>query len=211
VELSDTVWYRIVLSGSVTNPTVGIRLAVSGDAVAMDYGQVEDGLYATSPILTTTATVTRAFDNATVEGDRFTDFYDYGNSAFILSGEALGDNFVNAFAISLRNNTTNISRIFGRGVSGAFCRPAIGGADFVTSFGIESTNRPVKFKEVFTYGNGFASVSINGFTPTEQYNVVLPILANNLRVAGSQTFTLKSLSYIPKTYNSTAIEDWSTK
>jgi hypothetical protein len=63
VELSDTEWYRIVLSGSVTNPTVGIRIAVSGDAVAMDYGQVEDGLFVTSPILTTTATVTRARDN----------------------------------------------------------------------------------------------------------------------------------------------------
>jgi hypothetical protein len=62
VELSDTEWYRIVLSGSVTNPTVGIKIAVDGDAVAMDYGQVEDGLLATSPILTTTATATRAVD-----------------------------------------------------------------------------------------------------------------------------------------------------
>jgi hypothetical protein len=66
VELSDTEWYRIVLSGSVTNPTVGIKIAVDGDAVAMDYGQVEDGLFATSPILTTTATATRALDASSV-------------------------------------------------------------------------------------------------------------------------------------------------
>jgi hypothetical protein len=64
VDLSDTEWYRIVLSGSVTNPTVGIKIAVDGDAVAMDYGQVEDGLFVTSPILTTTATATRALDLA---------------------------------------------------------------------------------------------------------------------------------------------------
>jgi hypothetical protein len=60
VELSDAEWRRIVLSGNVTNPTVGIRLAENGDAVAMDYGQVEDGLFATTPILTTTATVARS-------------------------------------------------------------------------------------------------------------------------------------------------------
>jgi hypothetical protein len=65
VELSDTEWYRIVLSGSVTNPTVGIKIAVDGDAVAMDYGQVEDGLSVSTPILTTTSTATRAVDSAT--------------------------------------------------------------------------------------------------------------------------------------------------
>ena len=63
VDLSASEWRRIVLSGTVTNPTVGIKLAVSGDAVAMDYGQVEDGSFVTTPILTTTATATRSADN----------------------------------------------------------------------------------------------------------------------------------------------------
>jgi hypothetical protein len=39
---------------------------VSGDAVAMDYGQVEDGAFATTPILTTTSTATRSADFATM-------------------------------------------------------------------------------------------------------------------------------------------------
>jgi hypothetical protein len=71
VELSDTEWRRIVLSGTVTNPVVGIRLATSGDAVAMDFGQVEDGAWETSPILTTTASATRAVDAATMQGENF--------------------------------------------------------------------------------------------------------------------------------------------
>jgi len=71
VDLSTTEWRRIVLSGTVTNPTVGIKLAVSGDAVAMDYGQVEDGANSTTPILTTTATATRAVDVATISGEKF--------------------------------------------------------------------------------------------------------------------------------------------
>jgi hypothetical protein len=71
VDLSASEWRRIVLSGTVTNPTVGIKIAVSGDAVAMDYGQVEDGAGASSPILTTTASVTRASDVATISGVNF--------------------------------------------------------------------------------------------------------------------------------------------
>ena len=66
VDLSDTEWRRIALSGTLTNPVLGIKLATSGDAVAMDYGQVEDGLFATTPILTTTATATRAAEVATL-------------------------------------------------------------------------------------------------------------------------------------------------
>jgi hypothetical protein len=67
VDLSSTEWRRIVLSGTVTNPVVGIRLATNGDAVAMDYAQVEDGAFATTPILTTTASATRAVDSATLQ------------------------------------------------------------------------------------------------------------------------------------------------
>lgn len=56
VDLSTSEWRRIVLSGTVTNPTVGIRIVTSGDAVAMDFAQIEDGGFATSPIMTTSAT-----------------------------------------------------------------------------------------------------------------------------------------------------------
>jgi len=66
VDLSNGLWNRIVLSGTVTNPVVGIRLATNGDAVAMDYGQVEDGANATSPVLTTGATATRSSDIASL-------------------------------------------------------------------------------------------------------------------------------------------------
>jgi hypothetical protein len=77
VDLSASEWRRIVLSGTVTNPTVGIKLAVSGDAVAMDYGQVEDGAFVTSPILTTTASVTRAGESATIQDNNFRTWYNY--------------------------------------------------------------------------------------------------------------------------------------
>lgn len=85
VELSDTEWRRIVLSGTVTNPVVGVRLAVSGDAVAMDFGQVEDGLFATTPILTTTATATRASETASMSAVNFGNAHSKREMSFMAS------------------------------------------------------------------------------------------------------------------------------
>lgn len=80
VDLSNGLWNRIVLSGTVTNPAVGIRIATNGDAVALDYGQIEDGAFATTPILTTTATATRAVDAATMLGTSFTQWFSQNSS-----------------------------------------------------------------------------------------------------------------------------------
>jgi hypothetical protein len=63
VDLSTTEWRRIVLTGTLAIPAVGIRIVTSGDAVVMDFGQVEDGGFVTSPIMTTTQTATRAIDD----------------------------------------------------------------------------------------------------------------------------------------------------
>jgi hypothetical protein len=78
VDLSASEWRRIVLSGTVTNPTVGIKIATSGDAVAMDYAQVEDGAFVTTPILTTAATVVRSADVASMTGQNFVGWYQNG-------------------------------------------------------------------------------------------------------------------------------------
>lgn len=68
VDLSLYEWRRVVLSGTVTNPCVGVRLVTDGDSVAMDYAQIEDNYLAatpygaSSPILTTSSVVTRSAD-----------------------------------------------------------------------------------------------------------------------------------------------------
>jgi hypothetical protein len=47
---------------------VGFQIVTSGDKIAVDYTQNENGAFATSAIATTTASVTRAADVATVAG-----------------------------------------------------------------------------------------------------------------------------------------------
>ncbi len=53
---------------TVASGTVGIRLAVSGDVIEVDFTQGEVGPVATSPIATTSGTVTRNADQITVTG-----------------------------------------------------------------------------------------------------------------------------------------------
>jgi hypothetical protein len=95
VELSTTEWRRIVLSGTVIIPTVGVRIATSGDAVAMDFGQVEDGAFVTSPIMTTSAAggVTRSADAASMTGNNFDGWMSEfgtitGNHLYFYTGDA---------------------------------------------------------------------------------------------------------------------------
>jgi hypothetical protein len=120
VDLSNGLWNRIVLSGTVTNPVVGIKLATNGDAVAMDYGQVEDGAFVTTPILTTTATATRAVDSASITGTTFLSFYSNNKSSshfLIATGSASWSTLPNAAVMaSIDNNTTTNRFGVGRGI-----------------------------------------------------------------------------------------------
>lgn len=57
-------WTRVnIASATLTNPTVGLRIVTSGDAVDVDLFQHETGAAVSTPIETFAATVTRAADS----------------------------------------------------------------------------------------------------------------------------------------------------
>jgi hypothetical protein len=57
-------WARVTIpTQTVVNPSLGFRIATSGDAFAIDFVQNENGIFATSPILTTTVATARAADS----------------------------------------------------------------------------------------------------------------------------------------------------
>ncbi len=55
-------WYRAVVSATLVNPVLGLRITTSGDAVDVDFAQLEAGTFVSPPILTTTASAARAAD-----------------------------------------------------------------------------------------------------------------------------------------------------
>lgn len=77
VEISPdgATWTAVTLSASyqqfqvqqtLANPVCGIRIQTNGDQVAADFSQLETGAFATTPILTTVAAVTRNADVVTL-------------------------------------------------------------------------------------------------------------------------------------------------
>jgi len=65
-------WTRVNLPAVTSaNPTVGIRIVMSGDAVDVAYFQHEVGALVTSPIETAGSTVTRAADNISLATSKF--------------------------------------------------------------------------------------------------------------------------------------------
>lgn len=60
--LNTSTYTRCVLTATQLNPTIGIQLGTSGDAVDVDFVGLEATAWATSPIATTTVAVTRNSD-----------------------------------------------------------------------------------------------------------------------------------------------------
>ncbi len=56
-------YQRFSVEANALDPQFGIRLSVSGDEIAVDVAQLEDGTLATSPIITAASTVTRTIEN----------------------------------------------------------------------------------------------------------------------------------------------------
>jgi len=66
-QINSSTWSRVQITATLANPSVGFKLSTSGDAIDVDCVQNEAGAEATSPIVTTTTTVTRNADSLTYQ------------------------------------------------------------------------------------------------------------------------------------------------
>jgi hypothetical protein len=66
-QINGSTWSRVQITSTLANPSVGFKIGTSGDAIDVDCVQNEAGAVATSPIVTTTTTVTRDADSDTYQ------------------------------------------------------------------------------------------------------------------------------------------------
>ncbi len=66
-QINSSTWSRVQITSTLANPSVGFKISTSGDAIDVDCVQNEAGAVATSPIVTTTAVITRNADSLTYQ------------------------------------------------------------------------------------------------------------------------------------------------
>ena len=197
--LSTTAWYRASVSATLVNPVFGIRITTSGDAVDVDFAQLEAGTFATSPILTTTATVTRAADVVTVTtppalGSAYTLF---GKGTPNAPNSGLSNNPQSLFQLDdgSGNNRVQLSR---RNVTGDYAAMNIttGGVATITNSDASWLSRASGRQAVAVAVNDQA-MSFNGTAIVTSVSA-LPIAPNALRIGTNQSGAVQWNGYIER-------------
>ena len=206
-------WSRVSIpSATVTNPSVGFRIATSGDAIAVDYVQCENGAFVTSAIETTTAAVTRNADVVSITGAAFSSWYrqDEG-TVFADVIRTYSGNFPNFPNIYRFNNgtTDNEIMLFG-GQNSQYLRPQIRASaaeqlDFV-SF---NTLFPGPNRSAHSFAINQSVFAANGALTTPDTSVSMPTVDRlNLGVREGQQFTgcYRRITYWPQRLSNSALQ-----
>jgi hypothetical protein len=199
-------WQRFArLSPSTeTNPVVGFRLATSGDVVAVDFAQEEVILGASSPIATTTATVTRAVDTVTLATSLFP-YKDTAGSIYAKYSITHGMSGVQKAPFAISDGTTNNRIEVFSAVGGGnwtYRMTRAGGAQVAGAGGVAADANETTHALAFTSNDYIAY--LNGASDLTDTSLTLPTAVTTLYVGGNSAGAgklkghLKQLLYVPR-------------
>jgi hypothetical protein len=209
-------WARLTMTTTTsTGTTIRFRpfFGTGGESVHIWGAQVEEGALATSYIPTTTATVTRAADVASITGSAFSSFYNqtegtvfanYAERAFSVVHVAVTvSNNTNSERISLTINASNVLDVV----------VAASGTD--TFGGNQPTLTAQEYRIGFGYRADNSGVSANGSAITVDSAVILPTVSQldvGARAGSTQILnsTIKRLTYWPTRLADTTLQSITT-
>jgi hypothetical protein len=155
-------WVRYTFPSTTADQRVGFRIATSGDAIQIWGVQLEVGTFATSYIPTTTTTVVRNADVATISGTNFSSWYNQIEGTIVTKYVPKGD--VNNESILTLSDTTTNNRIAYRYTSSNALQELIV-AGSATQADINSTGNNTigqSYTAAFKYSTTDNQVYING-------------------------------------------------
>jgi hypothetical protein len=203
-----SAWQRFAIPfATIANPVIGFRLVTSGDVIAVDVAQCEVGTFATSPIITAAAAVTRGVEFASMPiafGSNFTLFQEFQTTARFagVSGSinhlvsADDGTFTNRFSIQQRSDP---SPLIGLELS-------IGGV--VTGLPKQTLTIGAIQKHIGSYSSGNVAYVANGGSVQTQSGLTLPALTRlfiqnpGSPPAGSVTYVRRIVVYPTNLSNS---------
>jgi len=155
-QINSSAYSRVQITSTLANPSVGFKISTSGDAVDVDVVQNEAGSVATSPIITTTATVTRNGDVLTYPTTSNIDF-----AAGTLYGEGL---FANAAVTRRIAVVGSDGYSYSNSVDPYTTWKAYDGTNIVQQTGLSDTTTATR-KRVVAWGGGTMKVTGDGLAP----------------------------------------------
>ena len=208
-----SAWQRFVIpAATILNPVIGFRLGTNGDVIAVDVAQTEAEAFPTSPIITTSASVTRAVDSGTMasvtpwfnsaEGTLFAEvlfpfFPDFNGAVQVSDLIRLGDG----------TNNNLYSLRFVR--DGAVYLDGVVRAAFIDFFDgpayVFSANQVCRIALAYSSA-GFATV-FNGGTVTTGGAAALPSGINRMLISGTGgAHYLRRVAYYPTRLSNAALQ-----
>lgn len=200
-------WTRVTIPGqTVANPSSGFRIQTNGDSIAVDYVQNESANVlapVSSPIATTTASVTRAADFAVMTGTNFSSWFNASAGTFLVEADHTRAPAFGNFVFEANDNTTsNLIRdqVIAAGTS-LTAAITTGGANQASLAGLGALTPGTPFKAAVAYAANDAAACANGGTVGTDATVTLPTVSrlwigsDNGSASGVLNGHIKRLSY----------------
>jgi hypothetical protein len=175
--------FTVYISGSVNHVRIDIT---SGDTVYYWGAQLEQGSFPTSYIPTTTSTVTRTADNASITGSNFSDFYNPSEGSILCYFYKKEDPTTFHYFVSLRNTNDTINRMnilastaFSGMVRGVIINNNVSVADNFTGYIYSRENIN---KSIFAYKENNTNTSAGGLIVQDDTSCEIPQVINALDI-----------------------------
>lgn len=188
--LSADFYYRFSLTKTQSNPTIGIRITTSGDAVKVDYNQIESLAFASSRIPTLATSEIRGRDSVFLSshnnyvsvGSIVVSASYFGDLDFMVSLSVNDESFNNRIQIESGNNLLDAY-----GMSGG-----------VTQFFVENgTSTPnLLGTSVLTYEENNTSLYFDGDLSGTDNNCTIPSNLTTINVGGIHSSALSMYGHI---------------
>jgi hypothetical protein len=186
-------WYRCVEVGpssTVARWALGVSSTI-GDSIYIWGAQLEAGAFPTSYIPTTTATVTRAADVASITGSNFSSWYNQSAGSWFVNHDG-----GNTFALTVGTDANNRYYLSENSAAGSgYLMKTLGVNQFSFSTGIFT-------KGAISYGANYANIATSGTLQTAATSVSPPV-SNSLKIGMGinndfqGTGTISHLTYYP--------------
>jgi hypothetical protein len=203
-------WQRFnVAAATVTNPVIGFRLGTNNDVIAVDVAQCEVRPAPSSPIITTSAAVTRANEPASI-----TTLSSWFNSTegtmFVECLPIDAAQTANPFMITSGVSTNEYRFRFSGSTFGAAIQDSVGGVTFSYT---PATSGNIIYKGALAYAANNSAAAVNGVASATDTTVTLPTGLNVARIGvgtgGVASFMngwIRRIAYYPSRLSNATLE-----